>query len=264
MAAVALSALAIIVSVGLACRRRANRKLAILGKADLSASITSLPETLEAPEAVCENTKTVSRSDLLRTKRSEYEATTTTTCSMTSQQHWQESMSTRARSKKGQRRGVPNYDPYEDPPKKKKSKPVNDKAYLHEERPATEGRDTSSSATTHDYVPPQDKSTNSSKLDMNLKCSNKEPPPYELKPSKEKLQLSTKSTNVLEEFERENIQAHLTTPQSDKSSLITPNQDDDFITNDEFEYDDFIPEVAGSYFATDTPGYTLTWSNRQN
>lgn len=268
-AVVAVSALAaVVLCVGLACRRRANRKLALLGKAGLAASMTSLPGTLAAPEDVCANTMIVSKSDLLPTKRSAYEATssrptTTTTisitCSMTSRQ---QSTSTKIRSKKGQREGAQSYGPYEDPSKKKKSIPVNDKAYLHEERPVTEGQDTPSSATSHDCVPSQGKFTNSSKLDMNLKCSNKEPP-HESKPSKENLQLSTKNRNLLDEFETDS-NVHLTTPQSDKSSSIAPNQDNDFITNDEFEYDDFIPEVAGSYFAMDTQGYMLTWSNRQN
>lgn len=270
VAAVSVSALAaVVVSVGLACRRRrANRKLALLSRAGLAASMTTLPGTLEAPEDVCANMTTVSKSDLLPTKRSEYEATTTTTisitCSMTSRQQWQESVSTKIRSKKSHREGgAQSYGPNEDPSKKKKSKQVNAaKAYLHEERPATEGLDACSSATSHERVPPEDTFTNSSMLDMNLKCPNKKPP-HGSKPSTEKLQLPTKNRNLLDEFETDS-NVHLTTPQSDKSSSIAPNQDNDFITNDEFEYDDFIPEVAGSYFAMDTPGYMLTWSQRQN
>lgn len=65
--------------------------------------------------------------------------------------------------------------------------------------------------------------------------------------------------------ERDVLEA--TSPQSDASSLILPqkdpaNQDADFITNDEFEYDDYIPELPGSYLTMDQPGYTLTWSKQ--
>lgn len=68
----------------------------------------------------------------------------------------------------------------------------------------------------------------------------------------------------MDKFQIDEFCADLTTPLSDKSSLIVPDEDSDFITNNDFEYDDFIPELPGSYLDMDTSRYTLTWSKRKN
>ena len=47
---------------------------------------------------------------------------------------------------------------------------------------------------------------------------------------------------------------------------LTPGDErspSDFITNDDFEYDDYVPQLPGSYFTMDPQAYTLTWSQQQ-
>lgn len=145
--------------------------------------------------------------------------------------------------------------------------------YLHEKRPPVEGRDAPSLQKTSLEDFSRINSPTASETQDNNFVHKSKPSPSGTEDVLSRIQHRERDANF-QELELNNLKTkepeerdvlEVMTPQSDASSLILPqkdpaNQDLDFITNDEFEYDDYIPELPGSYLTMDQPGYTLTWS----
>lgn len=156
----------------------------------------------------------------------------------------------------------------------KKTASTENGPYLHEKRPPVEGRDAPSlqKSSLEDF--PRNNSPTSPETQAASNFVHKsKPSPSGTEDVLSRIQHRGRNANF-KDLELDNLKTkdpeerdvlEVTTPQSDASSFILPqkdsaNQDLDFITNDEFEYDDYIPELPGSYLTMDQPGYTLTWS----
>jgi len=152
-----------------------------------------------------------------------------------------------------------------------KKKEYDDDIYVLEKRPPVEGRDSLTRDKLHDddvanlrtadFVPP----TKAQRAEIR-----------DLRPMSEANRPYLKALDLHRGQERPEERHQATSPLSNGSTDMSPDIDRsalfavddsisrdspcDFISNDDFEYDDYVPQLPGSYFNMDPHAYTLTWS----